>query len=336
MNVDINEIRKGLNCLEGNSENLENARNAFDQISSISMGNFTPICEDYSSNINDYLAQISHIGGKLKSMRSDNTDFIFLANSIYKKLLALTGGPDYSALEEEASFDGYNWWMNGEIIDADEWLAEHTSEKRFFYDPNHKFENIYIYDSDNIISANTFNKNLIPRNPDAEAMCLHIYSVLVNKYGYTHNFAVAALNNMAAESAFLPTSINDAKTSVGVCQWDYEPRVDEFLKYIGDKPENYTNKYQKLKKLQGVDLDTQLAFMNHEIEESYNHNNDAQNDLYCQAHNENTQYSLNEQSRNFTLCYEIPDNAGEAADTRTAYTSSIEDLINANRIETID
>lgn len=206
----------------------------------------------------------------------------------------------------------------------------------------------YIYDPDNIISANTFNENLIPRNPDAEAMCFHIYSVLVNKYGYTYNFAVAALNNMAAESAFSTIAINDdndpsndanptkSYTSAGICQWDWEPRLDDFLEYIGDNPKNYTDKKGKLDKMRSVDLDTQIAFMNYEIEEKYNHNNDMKNDLYYQAYNENTQYSLDDQSRNFTNCFENPADAAKQAEDRLGYTSSIETLINANRIETID
>ncbi len=105
MNVNINEIQKGLNCLEGNSENLENAKNAINQISSISMGNFTPICEDYSSNINDYLAQISHISTKLAKLRSNNTDFVFLANSLFKELLNLAG-VEYDGTGTEVYFPG--------------------------------------------------------------------------------------------------------------------------------------------------------------------------------------------------------------------------------------
>lgn len=132
MNVDLSKIKNGLMYLEGNSEILENAKDAVDQISSISTDGFTSICEDYRSNIQVKLTNISYIKENLNKIRINNTDFIFLADSIYKKLLALSGWSDYSALEGVASFDGYNWRMNGEIIDADEWLAEHASEKNIF------------------------------------------------------------------------------------------------------------------------------------------------------------------------------------------------------------
>ena len=105
MNVDINEIQRGLKCTGDNSDNLINAKNAFDQISSISMGNFTPFCEDYSSNINDYLAQISRISVKLKKLISDNTDYVFLADSLFRELLQLNG-VEYDGTGTEFFFPG--------------------------------------------------------------------------------------------------------------------------------------------------------------------------------------------------------------------------------------
>ena len=333
MNVYINEIRKGLNCLEGNSENLENAKNAMKQISSISMGNFTPVCEDYYSNINNYLAQISHISTKLNSIRSDNTDFIFLANSIYNKLLALSGVPDYNALEEVASFDGHNWWMNGEIIDADEWLIENASKKKFIYDPY------------NIISANTFNNNYLKRNSNAEANCLYIYSELVNKYGYTHDFAIAALNNIAEESAFdnASTNLDSGQYSAGICHWrnsdSSNMRLDELLKYAQIPYSDDSSEDEKAKLAAGIDLDTQIRYMNYEIETKFNKQQHPElnnmQDLYSQAHG-NTTLSKNQQSRDFTLVYEVPEDGYNAATRRSSNYVDIEALLDKNKIDIID
>ena len=332
MKVNINEIHRGLECLVDDSDNLINSRNAIEQISSISIGDFTKTCEDYSSDLSLYLIRIDNIYIKLKSIISDNTDFVFKADSIYKRLLALTGGPDYNALEEVASFDGFNWWMNGEIIDANEWLIENASKKDFIYDPY------------NIITANTFNNNYLKRNPNAEANCLYIYSVLVNKYGYTHDFAIAALNNMAEESAFDNASTNNGKgqQSAGICHWrnsDSENmRLDDLLKYAGI-PYSGKSETEKMNSAAGIDLDTQIAFMNYEIETKYNKEqhpelNDMQ-DLYSQAHG-NTTLSKNQQSRDFTIVYEVPDDDKAAATRRSYNYADIEALLDKNRIETID
>ena len=105
MKVDINEVHRGLECLVDDSDNLINSRNAIEQISSISIGDFTKTCEDYSSDLSLYLIRIDNIYIKLKSIISDNTDFVFKADSLFQDLLKLAG-VDYDGTGTEAFFPG--------------------------------------------------------------------------------------------------------------------------------------------------------------------------------------------------------------------------------------
>ena len=70
-----------------------------------------------------------------------------------------------------------------------------------------------------------------------------------NNLGYTHDGAMAMINNMGAESAFNPTAKNVSSGAFGLCQW-----LDRKQKLV-----NFANEHH----LDVNDIDTQLLFMDY-------------------------------------------------------------------------
>lgn len=186
-------------------------------------------------------------------------------------------------------------------------------------------DNDYLYLLNNIISSDNLS-NTKKINPDAEKNILYIYSYMRNNLGYTHNGAMAMINNMGAESAFDPTAKNDASGAFGLCQW-----LDRKQKLI-----DYANEHH----LDVNNIDTQLLFMDYELKTNYNYG-DEQHQLYNQVTGK-IDIDPKSLSGNITKIYEVPVDSREdnyyekmqnVSNSRYySYNDVIEDFLDANNV----
>ena len=186
-------------------------------------------------------------------------------------------------------------------------------------------DNDYLYLLNNIISSDNLN-NTKKINPDAEKNILYIYSYMRNNLGYTHDGAMAMINNMGAESAFNPTAKNVSSGAFGLCQW-----LDRKQKLV-----NFANEHH----LDVNDIDTQLLFMDYELKTYYNYG-DKQHHLYDQVTGK-IDIDAKSLSGNITKIYEVPVDSREenyyekmqnVSNSRyNSYNDVIEDFLDANNI----
>ena len=186
-------------------------------------------------------------------------------------------------------------------------------------------DNDYLYLLNNIISSDKLS-NTKKINPDAEKNILYIYSYMRNNLGYTHDGAMAMINNMGAESAFNPTAKNDSSGAFGLCQW-----LDRKQKLF-----NFANEHH----LDVNDIDTQLLFMDYELKTDYN-NGDKQHHLYDQVTGK-IDVDAKSLSGNITKIYEVPVDSREenyyekmqtvSNNRYNSYNDVIEDFLDANNI----
>ena len=186
-------------------------------------------------------------------------------------------------------------------------------------------DNDYLYLPNNIISSDNLS-NTKKINPDAEKNILYIYSYMRNNLGYTHDGAMAMINNMGAESAFNPTAKNDSSGAFGLCQW-----LDRKQKLV-----NFANEHH----LDVNDIDTQLLFMDYELKTDYN-NGDKQHHLYDQVTGK-IDVDAKSLSGNITKIYEVPVDSREenyyekmqtvSNNRYNSYNDVIEDFLDANNI----
>ncbi|MBP3445190.1 MAG: hypothetical protein J6K23_04555 [Bacilli bacterium] len=186
-------------------------------------------------------------------------------------------------------------------------------------------DNDYLYLLNNIISSDNLS-NTKKINPDAEKNILYIYSYMRNNLGYTHDGAMAMINNMGAESAFNPTAKNDSSGAFGLCQW-----LDRKQKLV-----NFANEHH----LDVNDIDTQLLFMDYELKTDYN-NGDKQHHLYDQVTGK-IDVDAKSLSGNITKIYQVPVDSREenyyekmqtvSNNRYNSYNDVIEDFLDANNI----
>ena len=186
-------------------------------------------------------------------------------------------------------------------------------------------DNDYLYLPNNIISSDNLS-NTKKINPDAEKNILYIYSYMRNNLGYTHDGAMAMINNMGAESAFNPTAKNDSSGAFGLCQW-----LDRKQKLF-----NFANEHH----LDVNDIDTQLLFMDYELKTDYN-NGDKQHHLYDQVTGK-IDVDAKSLSGNITKIYQVPVDSREenyyekmqtvSNNRYNSYNDVIEDFLDANNI----
>ena len=186
-------------------------------------------------------------------------------------------------------------------------------------------DNDYLYLLNNIISSDKLS-NTKKINPDAEKNILYIYSYMRNNLGYTHDGAMAMINNMGAESAFNPTAKNDSSGAFGLCQW-----LDRKQKLV-----NFANEHH----LDVNDIDTQLLFMDYELKTDYN-NGDKQHHLYDQVTGK-IDVDAKSLSGNITKIYQVPVDSREenyyekmqtvSNNRYNSYNDVIEDFLDANNI----
>lgn len=186
-------------------------------------------------------------------------------------------------------------------------------------------DNDYLYLLNNIVSSDNLS-NTKKINPDAEKNILYIYSYMRNNLNYTHEGAMALINNMGAESAFNPTAKNASSGAFGLCQW-----LDRKQKLINFANENH---------LDVNDIDTQLLFMDDELKTHYNSGN-PQHHLYDQVTGK-IDVDAKSLSGNITKIYEVPVDSREenyyekmqnVANSRyNSYNDVIEDFLDANNI----
>ena len=186
-------------------------------------------------------------------------------------------------------------------------------------------DNDYLYLLNNIISSDNLS-NTKKINPDAEKNILYIYSYMRNNLGYTHDGAMAMINNMGAESAFNPTAKNVSSGAFGLCQW-----LDRKQKLF-----NFANEHH----LDVNDIDTQLLFMDYELKTDYN-NGDKQHHLYDQVTGK-IDVDAKSLSGNITKIYEVPVDSREenyyekmqtvSNNRYNSYNDVIEDFLDANNI----
>lgn len=186
-------------------------------------------------------------------------------------------------------------------------------------------ENSYLYFIDNIISSDNLS-NTKKNNPNAEKNILYIYSFMRNNLGYTHDGAMAMINNMGAESAFDPTAKNSNSGAFGLCQW--LDRKKDLIKYANDN------------NLDVNDIDTQLLFMDHELQTRFNSGNE-QHHLYDQVTGK-VDVDARSLSGNITKIYEQPVDYNESnwyeklqniSDNRYySYNKVVEDFLDNNNI----
>ena len=185
--------------------------------------------------------------------------------------------------------------------------------------------NDYLYSLNNIISSDNLS-NTKKINPDAEKNILYIYSYMRNNLGYTHDGAMAMINNMGAESAFNPTAKNVSSGAFGLCQW-----LDRKQKLV-----DFANEHH----LDVNDIDTQLLFMDDELKTRYNSGN-PQHHLYDQVTGK-IDVDAKSLSGNITKIYEVPVDSREenyyekmqnVANSRyNSYNDVIEDFLDANNV----
>lgn len=185
--------------------------------------------------------------------------------------------------------------------------------------------NGYFYLKNGIVSLGNLEKTLSV-NPDAEANILYIYSYMINNLGYTHNGAMAMLNNMGAESSFDPNAVNKYSGAYGLCQW--LDRKGDLIEFANENGLDYTT------------IDAQLLFMDHELKTRYNSGNE-QHRLYDQVTGV-LDVSGEWISGNVTKIYEAPVdpsnpdyvnlNQQVASNRYYSYNSTLNDFINANNV----
>ena len=185
--------------------------------------------------------------------------------------------------------------------------------------------NDYLYSLNNIISSDNLS-NTKKINPDAEKNILYIYSYMRNNLGYTHDGAMAMINNMGAESAFNPTAKNVSSGAFGLCQW-----LDRKQKLV-----DFANDHH----LDVNDIDTQLLFMDDELKTRYNSGN-PQHHLYDQVTGK-IDVDAKSLSGNITKIYEVPVDSREenyyekmqnVSNSRyNSYNDVIEDFLDANNV----
>ena len=186
-------------------------------------------------------------------------------------------------------------------------------------------DNDYLYSPSNIISSDNLNDTK-KINPDAEKNILYIYSYMRNNLRYTHDGAMAMINNMGAESAFNPTAKNVSSGAFGLCQW-----LDRKQKLV-----NFANEHN----LDVNDIDTQLLFMDYELKTDYN-TGDKQHHLYDQVTGK-IDVDAKSLSGNITKIYEIPVDSREenyyekmqtvSNNRYNSYHAVIEDFLDSNNI----
>lgn len=186
-------------------------------------------------------------------------------------------------------------------------------------------DNDYLYLLNNIISSDNLS-NTKKINPDAEKNILYIYSYMRNNLKYTHEGAMALINNMGAESAFNPTAKNASSGAFGLCQW-----LDRKQNLI-----NFANDHH----LDVNDIDTQLLFMDDELKTHYNSGN-SQHHLYDQVTGK-IDVDAKSLSGNITKIYEVPVDSREenyyekmqnVSNSRYySYNDVIEDFLDANNV----
>lgn len=185
--------------------------------------------------------------------------------------------------------------------------------------------NDYLYSLNNIISSDNLS-NTKKINPDAEKNILYIYSYMRNNLGYTHNGAMAMINNMGAESAFNPTAKNASSGAFGLCQW--LDRKQKLVDFANDRH------------LDVNDIDTQLLFMDDELKTHYNSGN-PQHHLYDQVTGK-IDVDAKSLSGNITKIYEVPVDSREenyyekmqtvSNNRYNSYNDVIEDFLDANNV----
>lgn len=185
--------------------------------------------------------------------------------------------------------------------------------------------NGYFYLKNGIVSLGNLEKTLSV-NPDAEANILYIYSYMINNLGYTHNGAMAMLNNMGAESSFDPNAVNKYSGAYGLCQW--LDRKSDLIEFANENGLDYTT------------IDAQLLFMDHELKTRYN-SGDEQHRLYDQVTGV-LDVSGEWISGNVTKIYEAPVdpsnpdyvtlNQQVASNRYYSYNSTLNDFINVNNV----
>lgn len=186
-------------------------------------------------------------------------------------------------------------------------------------------DNDYLYLLNNIISSDNLS-NTKKINPDAEKNILYIYSYMRNNLKYTHEGAMALINNMGAESAFNPTAKNASSGAFGLCQW-----LDRKQKLV-----DFANEHH----LDVNDIDTQLLFMDDELKTHYNSGN-PQHHLYDQVTGK-IDVDAKSLSGNITKIYEVPVDSREenyyekmqnVSNSRyNSYNDVIEDFLDTNNV----
>ena len=226
--------------------------------------------------------------------------------------------------------------INNELDTIIEYINKTIGLLNTFNDTNESFDlslfaldiyndNDYLYLLNNIISSDNLS-NTKKINPDAEKNILYIYSYMRNNLGYTHDGAMAIINNMGAESAFNPTAKNVSSGAFGLCQW-----LDRKQKLV-----NFANEHH----LDVNDIDTQLLFMDYELKTDYNYG-DKQHHLYDQVTGK-IDVDAKSLSGNITKIYEVPVDSREenyyekmqnVSNSRyNSYNDVIEDFLDANNI----
>ena len=226
--------------------------------------------------------------------------------------------------------------INNELDTIIEYINKTIGLLNTFNDTNESFDlslfaldiyndNDYLYLLNNIISSDNLS-NTKKINPDAEKNILYIYSYMRNNLGYTHNGAMAMINNMGAESAFNPTAKNVSSGAFGLCQW-----LDRKQKLV-----DFANEHH----LDVNDIDTQLLFMDYELKTNYN-NGDKQHHLYDQVTGK-IDVDAKSLSGNITKIYEVPVDSREenyyekmqnvSNNRYYSYNDVIEDFLDANNV----
>lgn len=226
--------------------------------------------------------------------------------------------------------------INNELDTIIEYINKTIGLLNTFNDTNESFDlslfaldiynnNDYLYSLNNIISSDNLS-NTKKINPDAEKNILYIYSYMRNNLGYTHNGAMAMINNMGAESAFNPTAKNASSGAFGLCQW-----LDRKQNLV-----DFANEHH----LDVNDIDTQLLFMDDELKTHYNSGN-SQHHLYDQVTGK-IDVDAKSLSGNITKIYEVPVDSREenyyekmqnvSNNRYNSYNDVIEDFLDANNV----
>lgn len=226
--------------------------------------------------------------------------------------------------------------INNELDTIIEYINKTIGLLNTFNDTNESFDlslfaldiyndNDYLYSLNNIISSDNLN-NTKKINPDAEKNILHIYSYMRNNLKYTHDGAMALINNMGAESAFNPTAKNASSGAFGLCQW-----LDRKQNLV-----DFANEHH----LDVNDIDTQLLFMDDELKTHYNSGN-SQHHLYDQVTGK-IDVDAKSLSGNITKIYEVPVDSREenyyekmqnvSNNRYNSYNDVIEDFLDANNV----